>query len=160
MPGAWKWQPARQSWRIQGGQDTIERHASLDVVMEKIVQWEQENPASNGRGLIDDFRLWESRRWSRTNAPPQQPRWRTGVARDFNQPNAFLSEGGALAVVVENFPVASGAIEASVMGEGEGSGGGDGGGPGERSRRVGGSKGPEPLASPNVLHWVGWLPLH
>ncbi len=23
---------------------------------------------------------------------------------------------------------------------------------------VGGSKGPEPLASPNVLHWVGWLP--
>ena len=21
-----------------------------------------------------------------------------------------------------------------------------------------GSKGPEPLASPNVLHWVGWLP--
>ena len=26
------------------------------------------------------------------------------------------------------------------------------------SPRVGGSKGPEPLASPNVLHWVGWLP--
>ena len=23
---------------------------------------------------------------------------------------------------------------------------------------VGGSKGREPLASPNVLHWVGWLP--
>ena len=125
MPGSEKVQPARQSWRIQGGQDTIERHAGLDVVKEKIDQWEQENPASNGREMIDDFRLWGSRRWSRTNAPPKKPWWRTGVARDFNHPNAFLSEGGALAVVVEGFPVASRAIEASVMGEG--SGGGDGG---------------------------------
>ena len=58
---------------------------------------------------------------------------------------------------VERFPVASRAIEASVMGEGEGSGEGDGGARGELSP-VGGSKGPEPLASPNVLHWVGWLP--
>ena len=43
------------------------------------------------------------------------------------------------------------------MGEGEGSGGGDGGARGALSP-VGGSKGPEPLASPSVLHWVGWLP--
>ena len=50
--------------------------------------------------------------------------------------------------------VASRAIEASVMGEGEGSGGDDGGARGELSP-VGGLKGPEPLASPNVLHWVG-----
>ena len=35
--------------------------------------------------------------------------------------------------------------------------GGDDGGQG-RVPPVGGSKGPEPLASPNVLHWVGWLP--
>ena len=49
------------------------------------------------------------------------------------------------------------AIEGSVMGEGEGSGGGDGGAGGALSP-VGGSKGPEPLASPNVLHWVGWFP--
>ncbi len=124
MPGSEKVQPARQSSRIQGGQDTVERHAGLSVVMEKIVQWEQENPASNGRGRIDDFRLWGSRRWSRTNAPPKKPRWRTWVARNFIPPNAFLSEGGALAVVVESFPVAIRAIEASVMGEGEGSSGG------------------------------------
>ena len=26
--------------------------------MEKIVQWEQETPASNGREIIDDSRLW------------------------------------------------------------------------------------------------------
>ena len=43
------------------------------------------------------------------------------------------------------------------MGEGEGSRGGGEGPRGELSP-VGGSKGPEPLASPNVLHWVGWLP--
>ena len=136
--------------------DTVERHGGFDVVMEEIDQWEQENPASNGREMIDDFRLRGSRRWSRTNASPKKPWWRTGVARDFNHPNVFLSEGGVLAVVVESFPVASGAIEASLKGEGEGSGGGDGGARGELSP-VGGSKGPEPLASPNVLHWVGWL---
>ena len=73
--------------------------------------------------MIDDVCLWGSRRWSRTNAPPPKPWWRTGVARDFNHPNAFLSEGGVFAVVVVSFPVASRAIEASVMGEGEGSGG-------------------------------------
>ena len=168
MPGAWKSQPAPGKARGFRGQDTVEGHGGFDVVMEKIVQREQENPASNGREMIDDFLLWRSRRWSRTNAPPKKPRWRTWVARDFNHPNASLSESGALAVVVESFPetphprippvaVASGAIEASVMGEGEGSGGGDGGARGALPP-VGGSKGPEPLASPNVLHWVGWLP--
>ena len=44
---------------------------------------------------------------------------------------------------VERFPVASRAIEASVMGEGEGSGGGDGGARGAHSLGRG-SKGPEP----------------
>ena len=39
-----------------------------------------------------------------------------------------------------------------------GEGGGVIGRLGGNSPRVGGSKGPEPLASPNVLHWVGWLP--
>ena len=44
------------------GQETVERHGRFDVVMEKIVRWEQEDPASSGRGMIDDFRLWGSRR--------------------------------------------------------------------------------------------------
>ena len=69
MPGSEKVQPARQSSRIQGGQDTVERHAGLSVVMEKIDQWEQENPASNGREMIDDFRLRGSRTWRRTGGP-------------------------------------------------------------------------------------------
>ncbi|MDE2664747.1 MAG: hypothetical protein OXI69_01200 [Acidobacteriota bacterium] len=43
-------------------QDTVERHGGFDAVMEKVVQQEQENPASNGREMIDDFRLWGSRR--------------------------------------------------------------------------------------------------
>ena len=34
------------------GQDTVERHDGLDVIMEKVLQWEQENPASNGREMI------------------------------------------------------------------------------------------------------------
>ena len=32
------------------------------------------------------------------------------------------------------------------------------GGPGGNAPRGGGSKAPEPLASPNVIHWVRWLP--
>ena len=45
MPGSEKVQPARQSWQIQGGQDTVGRHAGLDAVMEKIDQWEQAIPS-------------------------------------------------------------------------------------------------------------------
>ena len=56
--------------------------------------------------MIDDFRLWGSRRRNRTIAPPKKPRWRVQVARAFNKPNAYLSEGGALAVVVESIPEA------------------------------------------------------
>ena len=43
--------------------DTVERHGGLNVVMEKINQLEQETPASNGAGMIDDFRLRGSRTW-------------------------------------------------------------------------------------------------
>ena len=41
----------------------VERHGGLNVVMEKIDQLEQETPASNGAGMIDDFRLRGSRTW-------------------------------------------------------------------------------------------------
>ena len=64
------------------------------------------------------------------------PRRRTGVARDVNHPNAFLSEGGALAVVVESLPVASRAIEASSW-EREKGAAGVMEGPGESSPRSG-----------------------
>ena len=45
--------------------DTVARHGGLDATMRKFHQWEQENPASNGRGMIDDFRLRGSRTWRR-----------------------------------------------------------------------------------------------
>ena len=77
MPGSEKVQPARQSWQSQGSQDTVERHGGLDVVMEKIVQWEQENPATNGRRMIDDFRLRGSRTWRRRGGPLTKGGWRT-----------------------------------------------------------------------------------
>ena len=95
-----------RGFRVQ--EDTVERHASLDVVMEKIVQWEQENPASNGRGMIDDFRLRGSRPCRHMGDHLTKGGWRTEVAhevaRPFNNPNAPLSEGEALAVVVQAVP--------------------------------------------------------
>ena len=97
MPGSEKVQPARQSSRIQGGQDSVERHGGLDVVMEKIVQWEQENRPSNGRGMIDRFRLRGSRPWRHMGGHLTNGGWRVEVAhevaRPFNNPNAPLSEG-------------------------------------------------------------------
>ena len=59
------------------GQDTVERHAGLDVVMEKIDQWELENPATNGRRMIDDFRLRGSRTCRRRGGPLTKGGWRT-----------------------------------------------------------------------------------
>ena len=108
MPGSEKTQPVRQSSRIQGGQDTVERHDGLSVVMEKIVQWEQEHPASNGRDMIDDFRLRGSRPCRHMSGHLTKEGWRTEVAhvvaRPLNNPNAPLSEGKALPPVVEVVP--------------------------------------------------------
>ena len=38
---------------------------------------EQETGSPNDRGMIDDFRLWGSRRWRRINAPLKKTWWRT-----------------------------------------------------------------------------------
>ena len=45
--------------------DTVERHGGLNAVVQKINQWEQENPVPKGRGSIDNFRLRGSRRCRR-----------------------------------------------------------------------------------------------
>ena len=63
-----------------GGQDTVERHGGLDAVMEKTVQREQETPASNGRGMIDDFRLRGSRTWRHMGGHLKKRGWCTEVA--------------------------------------------------------------------------------
>ena len=49
--------------------DTVERHGGFDAAIQKSNQFEQEPPASNGNGMIDDFCLWGSRRCRRINAP-------------------------------------------------------------------------------------------
>ncbi len=76
--------------------------------MEKIVQREQEDPVSNGREMIDDYRLLGSRpcRHMGGHLTKGERRMEVAhqVARPFNHPNALLSEGVALAVVVQVVP--------------------------------------------------------
>ena len=88
--------------------DRVEGHGGFDVVMEEVVQWEQETPASDGRERIDDFRLAGSRTWRRRGGHLTIGGWRTEVvhqvAHAFDHRNAFLSEGEALAVVVQAVP--------------------------------------------------------
>ena len=38
--------------------NTVERYGGLDAALKKINQLKQETPASNDRGMIDDFHLW------------------------------------------------------------------------------------------------------
>ena len=49
--------------------DTIDHHGGLDAIMEKIHQLTQGIPESSGAGLIDDFRVWGSRRCRRIGFP-------------------------------------------------------------------------------------------
>ena len=77
MPEAWKLQPAPGKARGFRGQDTVEGHGGFDVDMEKVVQREQENPASNGREMIDHFRLRGSRTWRHMGGPLTKGGWRT-----------------------------------------------------------------------------------
>ena len=42
--------------------DTLEPYGDLDAAMRTLHQFQRENPNFNGPGMIDDFRLWGSRR--------------------------------------------------------------------------------------------------
>ena len=88
--------------------NAVERHSGLDAVVDKIDQAEEETPASNGRERIDDFRLAGSRTWRRRGGHLTKRGWRTEVAHQvahaFDPRNASLSEGKALAVVVQAVP--------------------------------------------------------
>ena len=84
--------------------DTVERHGGLNVAIKKIVQWAQETPTSNGREMIDHFRLRGSRRWRHMGGPVTKGGWRTQVVHDFDNYKSALSEGAALAVVDQAVP--------------------------------------------------------
>ena len=42
--------------------DTLERHGGIDAAIEKVLQVEEQSASTNDPGMIDDFRLWGSRR--------------------------------------------------------------------------------------------------
>ena len=92
----------------QADWDTVERHGGFDAAIEKINRFEQATPASNGRGMIDDFRLRGSRPCRHMGGHLTKEGWRTEVAhvvaRPLNNPNAPLSEGKALPAVVQVVP--------------------------------------------------------
>ena len=90
--------------RGYGGKDTVEHNGVLDAVAGMVDQAEAEMAGLSGAGMIDDFRLWGQGESDRPTHHQKIPCSASKVARDFDNQNAFLSEGVALAVVVESFP--------------------------------------------------------
>ena len=84
--------------------DTVERHGGLAAVVEKIDQADEETAASGGAGWFDNFRLRGSRRCRRMGGHLTRVGWRTQVVHAFDNHNTALSEGAALAAVVEAIP--------------------------------------------------------
>ena len=84
--------------------DAVVRHGGLDAAMRKFHQWYQENPMPKGRGSIDDFRLWGSRPCRRMGGALTRGGWRRQVVHAFDNHKSALSEGEALAVVVQAVP--------------------------------------------------------
>ena len=78
------------------GQDTVERHGGFSAAaVKKVLEWEQENLASKGREMIDDFRLRGSRPCRRMGGPLSDGGWRMQVVHDFDNYKSALSEGEA-----------------------------------------------------------------
>ena len=55
--------------------ETVERYGGLNAALKKINQLKQATPEPEGLGMIDDFRLWGSRRCRRINAPLTKTGW-------------------------------------------------------------------------------------
>ena len=77
--------------------ETVERYGGLNAALKKINQLKQATPKPQGLGMIDDFRLWGSRRCRRTHAPLTNEGWLIQVAHQvahaYGNCNATLSEG-------------------------------------------------------------------
>ena len=86
----------QQSSRIRGAGHRRNATAALDVVMEKIDQWEQEDPLSDGLEMIDDSRLRGSRPCRHMGGHLTNGVWRTEVAhvvaRHFKQTPTLHSQ--------------------------------------------------------------------
>ena len=57
--------------------ETVERHGGLNVAIKKILEWEEESPASNEREMIEDFRLRGSRPCRHMGGHLTNGGWRT-----------------------------------------------------------------------------------
>ena len=42
--------------------ETVERHGGFDIAVDKMIELDQQTASNNDSGMIDDFRLWGSRR--------------------------------------------------------------------------------------------------
>ena len=89
--------------RRRAGEGTVESYGGLDAAHKKIYQLAQENPASNGREEIDDFRLRGSRTWRRMSGHLTKG-WRIQAVHDFDNCKFALSEGEARTAVVWDVP--------------------------------------------------------
>ena len=68
-------------WAVSSAdRETVERYGGLNAALKKINQLKQAAPEPQGLGMIDDFRLWGSRRCRRTHAPLKTGEWLTQVA--------------------------------------------------------------------------------
>ena len=55
--------------------ETVERYGGLNAALKKINQLTQATPEPQGLGMIDEFRLWGSRRCRRMHAPLKNGGW-------------------------------------------------------------------------------------
>ena len=70
---------------------------TVTVLVQAGMNWSKKQVHPDGRGMIDDFRLWGSRPCRRKGGPSTQGEWLTSVAHQvahaFDHHNASLSEG-------------------------------------------------------------------
>ena len=61
----------------QADWQAVERYGGFDAAVDRMVELEQQTASNNDPGMIDDFRLWGSRRCRRKGGPFTQEGWPT-----------------------------------------------------------------------------------
>ena len=65
-------------WAVSSAdRETVERYGGLNAALKKINQLKQATPEDQGLGMINDFRLWGSRRCRRKHGPLTKGEWLT-----------------------------------------------------------------------------------
>jgi len=97
--------------------DSVERYAGLNPALKRMTQLARESPLSNGRGIIDHFHLWGSRRcrrgvsalqtWGRTPGPDMISTTKTPLSQRVEPPRRCgrtLLRNAALEAGQHGFP--------------------------------------------------------